>query len=233
MPRLSIGLDDWWTSKRRTQLDFRDKALYGCGVSLDVWQHLFDFQDGTWHAEVDGPNVTLVSLEMSPQERAALGMVVLGDDVDREGDDVGREDDVDWEEVSPLLKSLPLRSIPSGLRGGDVTDLQDGLSSGRGRAFLKLHDDCFFVLQGRDPAYLRDALRLIIRVHEHYLGIDLESGQEEELTRRVGEVLEREISIQLESDPASSSLRLWTEVTWFSRVLRRKQPVEELFSFAP
>jgi hypothetical protein len=74
---------------------------------------------------------------------------------------------------------------------------------------------------------------LIIRVHEHYLGMDFDSRQEEDTTRRVGEVLEREISIRLESEPASSSIRIWSEPSWVSRVLRRKQPIEEVISFAP
>ena len=50
MPALSIALDDYWTEARRTRIDWNEPHVGGCGLSLDVIQHLFDFRDGTWFA---------------------------------------------------------------------------------------------------------------------------------------------------------------------------------------
>ena len=224
MPRLKIELEDWWTTERRTRLDLRTKGLGGSGISLDVWQHLFDFHDGSWHADVQDANVTLVSLEISSEARAATGQFKLN------------ECNFDRDQISSRLESLPLRSFPLLLRGptyvfgyGDLRTLDSGLV----RAFLYLHDDCFFALASRDPSYLSSAVRLIVRVHEHYLGIDLDSAREDEVTRKVLRILERESSIQLQSDPSACTTRIWSEASWLSRLLGRRQPADEVLSLAP
>lgn len=219
MPRLPIALEDYWTSKRLTEVDWRHDCLGGCGISLDVWQTCFEFADGSWFACVENEvNLTLVSLR-DAMDSARTVPFVLSAEALEEG------------EVSPLAAHLGFGSLNDDvLESLGVVRPEQLRVGGSVEALLRLHDDCFFAVHHRSRDILHLGLRAIIRVHKHYADVDLAETVEAEVAARVRAVVESVGRVELRTDQVERSLHLAYRQPRdgrINRLLGRKRRVTE------
>ncbi len=219
MPRLPIALEDYWTSKRLTKVDWKGDCLDGCGISLDVWQTCFEFADGSWFACLeDEVNLTLVSLRDAINSARTVPFVLSAEALEKG-------------EVSPLAGRLGFGALNDdvleSLGGVRPEQLQVG---GSVEALLRLHDDCFFSVRHRSRDILHHGLRAIVRVHEHYADVDLAETVEAEVAARVRAVIERVGGVELRTDQVERSLHLAYRQPRdgrINRLLGRKRRVTE------
>lgn len=219
--RLPIALEDYWTTNRLTRVSWKKDCLGGCGISLDVWQTCLDFEDGSWFAfeENDAATLTLASLREVPFDPSLRTSFRLS----AEALEVGQ--------ISPLAARLGFWSLDGAvLKALGVVRARQLRIGGSVVALVHLHDDCFFAVQHRSKDMLDVGIRAILRVHEHYAGIDLTATAEAGLVARVRARLERAGTVELRTDPVERLVQLEHRTPRegrIARLLRRTRPVTE------
>lgn len=225
MPRLAIALNDYWTNEMRTDIWWSAEGLYGCGISLDVWGQLFDFRDGSWYGRIHGPhidNIDLYSLAQGDRARGTPEPFEYGENERESGN------------ISRILPELPLHALTNAMLFDYGAESPSGIELGSDvRAHVHLHDDFIFRVESLAPGFVAEALRMIVRVHEHYLGIDLLDEEEARLRDRILVVLERERHIDLRSFPSVRCLRIGysrPRSGWWARLFRLHEEIHETIS---
>ncbi len=221
MPRLPIALDDHWTQNRLTRVDRRGDAIGGCGVSLDVWRHLFEFGDGSWFAGVYGAycdNLMIASL--AQPDRFERTPFILTPEIVEQGN------------VSATAGDLGLHALtPAILERIGFSKLEDVEVNDDVVASVYIHDDFIFGLSRRRDGLIEQAIRMVVRVHEHFLDVDLPEDEELALTREIVDRLRREGGLQLRSNPGPPrSFRAIYERPldgWLNRLFKRTRQIEE------
>lgn len=217
MPRIRIELDDYGTARRLTELRRGQRWLSGLYLGFDVWQHLFNFNDGTWLAAIYGDfHDNFVAISVDPQVLDARPVHSFV--VSLEAAEAGN--------VSQRVATAGFRALDEKflayLGFGSYDKVCAAAERGIRRHF-HLHDDFIFFLDPLDELLLRQALRLVVGVHEHYFDVSLSQAEND----RIAGLIERELNargaIELRSSPARRAITVTHRVParrWWRRLFR-------------
>jgi hypothetical protein len=206
VPPIKIELDDFGTSQRLTELRRAEAWLSGLYLSFDIWQRLFAFDDGSWHAAIYGEfadNLVAISIEphlLRPRPPRAF---VLSAEAVRLGN------------VSPRVATAGFYALDAEILAvlGFKNYEEICIAPGQGiRQCFQLHDDFLFFLEPIDGALLRRAVQLAVSVHEHYLGLHLAAPQNQAVAEIIEGMLVRQGAIVLRSEPGSRTIEVTYEV---------------------
>jgi hypothetical protein len=213
--RVPIELDDFGTANCLTELRRAEGSLSGLYLSFDVWRRLWDFGDGTWFAAIDGAyhdNFVAVSVDPAVLGSHATNPFVLSNAAAECGN-------VSAQVTAAGFRALD-REILSHLGFGTIDDVHFAPARGI-RRYIWLHDDFLFSLEPIDDPSLREALRLVVGVHEHYMDLDLPATEND----RIAALVERELAahrrIKLRSNAARRLLTVTHRVraiSWWRRI---------------
>ena len=226
MPQLVPELQDYWTENRLTHLTWKDPVVSGAGLGLDIWSKLFDFSDGSWFATLEGPyhdNLSLVSVSAKVlSSLPKLEPFVLSEEAKQE------------ENVSTLVESFGFYKLgPAVLNALGVKKAHDIELSSSVAATLFIHDNFIFSLSTQSPGVEKESLRLVLRVHQHYLDLDLSPKQEDRLLTKVLTSLIHKETIHLSSHPSTGEISIEVQENlsgWFNRLLGRRTKRKERIS---
>jgi hypothetical protein len=213
--RVPIELDDFGTTNCMTELRRAEESLSGLYLSFDVWRRLWDFGDGTWFAAIDGgyhDNLVAVSVDPAVLGAHVPNPFVLPDEAAECGN------------VSPQVTAAGFRALDreilSHLGFGRIDDVHFAPARGI-RRYLHLHDDFLLSLEPIDDLSLREALRLVVGVHEHYLNLDLPATENDRIAALVEHEFAAHRRIKLRSNVARRLLTVTHQVparSWWRRV---------------
>jgi hypothetical protein len=224
---IPIKLNDHWTHHRLTRIEWHGEWFTGCGISFDVWRHLFSFDDSTWFAGVYGAyhdNFVAVSVApaMHPDVREPFAL---------------SSEALEEENVSPEVSACDFGALtPALLHQLGFSELEDVTLNEHVSDLLHLHDDFLFSLGSRQFDVVQAALPVIVRVHAYYMKQALPAHVEERLISQCRALLETEGPIELQSDPASGQIVIRQERPaegWFARFFGRKRQEEISISVPP
>lgn len=229
MPPLEPALNDYWTQNRLTQISWEKSCFSGAGLSLNIWSQLFDFSDGSWFACVQGPyNDNLILVSVSSAIIDSIPTVVpfsLSEDAKEDGNISPLAGALGFYELNPDLLKILGAASPEDIKLSDTVE-----------AIVHTHDNFIFQIRSNSPQLDHDALRLTLRVHQHYLAQDLCFTQETLLLKKIIGKLHQEKTITLESHPRSQEISIHINKLrkgLFNRLLGRRIKSEYRLSTAP
>jgi hypothetical protein len=217
VPPVRIELDDFGTSHRLTELRRGERWLSGRYLSFDVWQQLFDFSDGTWLAAIYGGfHDSFVAISVDPQLLGVLPTHTF--ELPAEAAEMGN--------VSRRVANAGFRALDEELLayfGFGGYDEVRAVPERAIRRHIHLHDDFIFFLDPLDELLLREALHLVVGVHEHYLDVSLSEVENDRIAALIETELLAQRRIELRSTPVRRTITITYRVPagqWWRRLLR-------------
>jgi hypothetical protein len=187
-------LEDWWSWKRRTHILYRDSALSGAGVSLQVILPAFSESDLIWYSIIYGDfDDDLLLLGCDRNEAAHF-------------------EQIRHQETSPV-KTFYNGDFPNEYVLTDEICLALGVRLNEDRLIIDqeeriacqvyIHDNCFFWIEPMNAALLDRVFGCILEQHSFYFGQEIDwSGVSAELIKRLLSLGE----LELQSDPKRQCL---------------------------
>ena len=213
------------TQHRVTELNISSNGIFsGSGISLNVWKKLFNFDDSSWYGTTYGGDAAGFIAISAPHISSPKKQLVLASDR-QNGDNVSIN--IEGSGISALTH---VELSQCEFKDAERFDLEAIDRDRNIRNWISTQDNFSFAFPARANP-LCDAIRIVLEVHEHNLGIDIAESKEIELADHLEYLLARYSNIRVFSDPERKEISVtfgFTSSQFFKRLFGIKDSVTQV-----
>ncbi|MEL7086381.1 MAG: hypothetical protein AAGM36_18005 [Cyanobacteria bacterium J06597_1] len=195
MTAIPIELSSSQLQPHITELNISSNGIFsGSGISLNVWKKLFNFDDSSWYGTTYGGDAAGFIAISAPHISSPQKQLVLASER-QDADNVSIN--IAGSGISALTH---VELSQCEFKDAERFDLEAIDRDRNIRNWISTQDDFSFAFPARANP-LCDAIRIVLGVHQYFLGVDIAEGKEIELAEHLEYLLSRYSNIQVFSDP--------------------------------
>lgn len=205
-------LNDWWSNKRLINLKYRESALHGAGVSMQVITKAFRENEYTWFSVRYGEfndNFILVAICNDDANRFKK---IKYDELDSKREFFGQILINEYKITEEIASELGLTTNNSGF---EITN------KNKFCFYIYSHDNCFFSIEPISTDLLTRVIRVILQQHSFYQHEDVDWS---EIETRLIEIIKSNKEIEIQSDPKNKYVwipQIECNKDWFWKLFRK------------
>ena len=187
-------LDDWWTHKRLTNLRYKETALSGAGVSVQVLTKAFNEDEFSWFSMIYGEfhdNFLLVAMDNQTADKFCRSHYDSGDKERLLYGQVLKNEYKITDEIATELGIV--------MYNDDFTIL----NRNKFVFYIHSHDNCFFWIEPISSDLLTRIIQVILKQHSFYLGKEI---QWDEIESQLVEIIKDKKEVDIQSDSRKQCL---------------------------
>ena len=195
MSAIPIELNDPWTRNHVTELNISSNGIFsGSGISLNVWKQFFRFNESSWYGTTFGGDAAGFIAICAPHISSPKKQLILP------------SEQADADNVSINIEDFGIAALTHvelsqcDFKDSERFDLEAIDRDRNIQNWISTQDNFTFAFPARANP-LCDAIRIVLGVHQYYLGVELNEANEIELADHLEYLLASYGNIRVFSDP--------------------------------